>query len=230
MRKGARRKRASRKARGSLLEVATQLTQVLSANDWPVPFEHEPQEDEWRSPQNYPEGVLDWDKPWIGIHDPERSRKVKASKENHDRHWLWEAQVRWLLNECRRHVNAFGNLEQMRRFEGNVLWQILVAHGDNRVHRMAYFKDQCLADLESLALLVSRINPRRTLGKTSKFAGRLKKARIQRGESQEEAAKATRMTQPEYSMIETAAREPTDIKREKCEVYIKGAESHPPSH
>lgn len=126
-----------------LSEMATALMDELCENDWLLPFLS--QSDEAMAVWHRTAQIK-------GVNDPEAVSQRNEWESIRKRHSLWEFNTRQFVFGCQRYLNEFDDSQQMRRLQGNVLWQILVA-ADNSMNPASYMKEQCLADLQSMARL-----------------------------------------------------------------------------
>jgi DNA-binding XRE family transcriptional regulator len=118
----------------------------------------------------------------------------------------------------------------MRRFEGNLLWQIGFVHGDSPARQAVYTQAQCRTDLEELIALMKRI-PVRTARpkKLPAFARLLKEARRLHCHKQKQAADEIGAKQEEISQWERDERSPVPEKYAKCVAYMENVGLHLPS-
>src|ERR1035438_7837506 len=126
-----------------LLDMATALMDEVRENDRLLPFLAQSDK-----------AMADWQRTAQvkGVKDPEVVRKRNEWESIGKRHSLWEFNTRQFVFGCQRYLNEFDDSQRMRRLQGNVLWQILVA-ADNSMNHASYVKEQCLADLQSMARL-----------------------------------------------------------------------------
>jgi hypothetical protein len=134
-------------AEEALSETATALIDELLENDWPIPFRTPPQAEDWH-----------WQRlgQTRGVADPEVVSRRQECQRIQRRHSEWEVGMHRFLHMCRSYLNDFGKPEDKRRFEGSGL--VMIAQSDSSsMSVVTYLKDQCLADLQSIARLVSRV-------------------------------------------------------------------------
>jgi hypothetical protein len=134
-------------AEEALSETATALIDELLENDWPIPFRTPPQAEDWH-----------WQRlgQTRGVADPEVVSRRQECQKIQRRHSEWEVGMHRFLHMCRSYLNDFGKPEDKRRFEGSGL--VMIAQSDSSsMSVVTYLKDQCLADLQSIARLVSRV-------------------------------------------------------------------------
>ena len=131
----------------ALSKTATALIDELLENDWPIPFIIPPQAE---------------DRHWLrlaqtrGTGDPEVVSRLQKCQKIKRHHLNWEVEMHGFLHMCRSYLNDFGEPGDKSRFEGSGL--VLIAQSDySSMSRVTYDKDQCLADLQSIARLVSRV-------------------------------------------------------------------------
>src|ERR1039458_850532 len=129
----------------ALSKTATALIDELLENDWPIPFMTPPQAEDWHWHE------LEQTR---GAADPEVVSRFQECRKIKLHHLNWEVEMHRFLHMCRGYLNDFGKPEDKRRFEGSGL--VLIAQSDySSMSRWTYLKDQCLADLQSIARLVS---------------------------------------------------------------------------
>src|ERR1035438_8791419 len=108
-----------------LLDMATALMDELRENDWLLPFLSQSDK-----------AMADWQRTAQvkGVKDPEVVRKRNEWESIGKRHSLWEFNTRQFVFGCQRYLNEFDDSQRMRRLQGNVLWQILVAADNSMNH------------------------------------------------------------------------------------------------
>ena len=197
--------------------MVTNVIEELRASDWSMPFmpQAEALKTEWHYKAQFQE-----------VEQPELVCMREEWEGIESRHLNWELHLRVFLHRCRNYLNDCGRPEDMRRFESSGL--ILIVHGDDSLSRVSYLKDQCLADLQSLADLLSR-KPKVKAAKKSGFARGLKEARIKHEHSQKQMAAATGLKQPEISMFERGKRKPKGANLGICVSYMQEVHIEVPS-
>jgi hypothetical protein len=161
-----------------------------------------------------------------GAADPARIAKINADKENETGRARWRRDLDKFLLNAQRIAN---DIDELRHYEGNMLWQIRV-HGDFR-EQHSYTAEQCLADLQSLR---NRICPRTGRSRSAGVARRgtvfprrgdigerLKKARGARGLSQQKLAEELGVSREQLSRWECCVTTPMGSNLDKIRAFLE---------
>jgi DNA-binding XRE family transcriptional regulator len=202
----------------NLLKTAADLGDALQTNDWPLGAKQRPFTSlgggEWVALSKEEAEA-----------DPERARKIEHGKKSEVLCLRWRQHLGELLENCRRYVNDYGDPEQTRRFENNMLVSVLKAR--EQLEREFYTTEQCSRDLDSLKTLMKSFRSshgrswrKAIASKRLQFCKALRTARSAHNHTQEEAAAAIGIGQSEYSLYENCKRKPTGVNLKNCMTYI----------